>query len=181
MRADARRNRGALMEAARKVFESGEELRFDDFATLAGVGTGTLYRHFPTRDALVAAVYQEEVARLCERARALREVLPAADALRSFLREMLDYLEPRKGLARTLASLMAPRSEEFAEGGRALERAIVELVTEGAAEGDIREDVNAGAVMIALHGIGGARERPDWRAEAEGLIVLIFDGLRPPL
>lgn len=178
MRADALRNREALIQAARTVFEGGDELRFDDFAKLAGVGTGTLYRHFPTREALVAAVYQHEVASLCDRARQLHATLPAAQALAIFLREFVDYLEPRERLARTLAALMATHSDEFSEGSRALEDAVTELVASGVAEGSIRRDANAGSVMMALHGVSGARDRPNWRAEADGLIALLVEGLR---
>jgi AcrR family transcriptional regulator len=181
LRVDAQRNREAILAAARKVFEAGDyDLRFDDFAKLAGVGTGTLYRHFPSREVLVAEVYQEEVANLCERARELQATLPAADALALFLREMVDYMEPRQGLARTLAALMAPRSDEFSEGSRALEQAVTELVAAGIAEGAIRDDVDAGAVMMALHGIGAAHDRPNWRPEADGVATLLIDGLRRP-
>src|SRR6187551_402254 len=93
LRADARRNRDALLATAREVFDSGDffDLRFDDFARLAGVGTGTLYRHFPTREALAEAVYHEEVATLCDRLRQLRAALPAAEALAAFLRGMVDH------------------------------------------------------------------------------------------
>jgi AcrR family transcriptional regulator len=180
MRADAKRNRDALIAAARKVFESGDEPRFDDFAKLAGVGTGTLYRHFPTRDALVVAVYQEEVANLCERAYELQATVSAVDALATFLHEFVDYMEPRHGLARTLAALMAPRSKEFSAGSLALEQAVTELVAEGVARGTIREDVTAGAVMMALHGIGAAHDRANWRTEADDLVSLLVDGLRSP-
>ena len=69
LRADARRNRQAILDAAKAVFERDEQVRFDDFAAHAGVGVGTLYRHFPTREALAAAVYEGEVAALCARAR----------------------------------------------------------------------------------------------------------------
>jgi len=178
LRADAKRNREALIAAARQVFETGDEIRFDDFARRAGVGTGTLYRHFPTQDALVAAVYQEEVATLCQRAQELQATLPAMVALTRFLTEFVDYVGPRHRLARTLAALMARRADEFTEGSRALERAITELVAAGVAQGGIRSDVSAGSVMVALHGIGGAHDRPDWHTEAEGLITVLIDGLR---
>src|ERR1041384_469460 len=125
LRADARRKREALLVKAREVFDAGGffDLRFDDFARLAGVGTGTLYRHFPTREALAEAVYRGEVAALCDRARRLQATLPAAEALATFLRGMVDHIAAHKGLARTLATLMAGRSGVLAEGSRALEQA----------------------------------------------------------
>jgi len=182
LRADARRKREALLATAREVAAAGDffDLRFDDFARLAGVGTGTLYRHFPTREALAEAVYHEEVATLCDRARRLEATLPAAEALAIFLRDMVDHMDAHQGLARTLATLMADRSEVLTEGSRALEQAVADLVAAAVQAGDVRDDVNAGAVMMALHGIGAAHDRPDWRAEADDVITLVLDGLRRP-
>ncbi|MCR3752565.1 TetR/AcrR family transcriptional regulator [Lentzea californiensis] len=179
LRADAQRNRQALLVKARELFESGEffDLRFDDFARLAGVGTGTLYRHFPTREALAEAVYHEEVVALCDRARRLRATLPALEALATFLRDFVDYMHEHHGLARTVATLMTTGSETLAEGSRALEEAVTGLVAAAAEEGTVRGDVGAGAVMMALHGIGAAHDRPGWRAEADGVITLVLDGL----
>ncbi|MEV5413114.1 TetR/AcrR family transcriptional regulator [Thermopolyspora sp. NPDC052614] len=180
LRADAKRNREALLAKAREALDAGEffDLRFDDFARLAGVGTGTLYRHFPTREALAEAIYREEVATLCDRVRHLRATLPAADALATFLRDMVDHLDARRGLARTLATLMSTRSDTLAEGSRALEQAVTDLVAAAVRDGAIRDDVDAGAIMMALHGIGAAHDRPAWRAEADGVITLVLDGLR---
>jgi AcrR family transcriptional regulator len=180
LRADAQRNREALLAKARELFATGDffDLRFDDFARLAGVGTGTLYRHFPTREAMAEAVYHEEVAALCDRARELRETLPAEDALATFLRGMVDYLDVHQGLARTLATLMATGSGALTEGSRALEQAVTDLVAAAVASGAVRDDVGVGTVMMALHGIGSAHDRPDWRAEADGVITLVLDGLR---
>ncbi|MFI6348298.1 TetR/AcrR family transcriptional regulator [Streptomyces sp. NPDC050560] len=181
LRADARRNRDALIATAREVFETGDyDLRFDDFARLAGVGTGTLYRHFPTREALAAAVYDEEIATLRDRAGRLRDTLPPDEALAAFLRGMVDHMHAHQGLARTLAALMAAGSDALAEGSRALERTVGDLVAAAVADGTVRDDVGAGAVMMALHGIGAARDRPDWRAEAEDVVTLLVAGLRRP-
>ncbi|WFE26642.1 TetR/AcrR family transcriptional regulator [Solwaraspora sp. WMMD791] len=180
LRADAQRNRAALLATARELFTTGAffDLRFDDFARLAGVGTGTLYRHFPTREALAEAVYREEVATLCGRARDLQATLPAAEALATFLRDMVDYLHAHAGLARTLVTLMTTGSGTLAEGSRALEQAVTDLVAAAARSGAVRDDVGAGAVMMALHGIGAAHDRDDWRAEANGVVTLVLDGLR---
>lgn len=179
LRADARRNREALLATAREVFDAGGfDLRFDDFARLAGVGTGTLYRHFPTREALAAAVYHEEIATLCDRARQLLATLPAEEALAAFLRGMVSHQHAHQGLARTLTTLMATDSGALAEGSRALEQAVTDLVAAAVREGAVRDDVGAGAVMMALHGIGAARDRLGWRAEADDVITLVLDGLR---
>ncbi|MFI0422124.1 TetR/AcrR family transcriptional regulator [Spongiactinospora sp. 9N601] len=180
LRADAQRNRDVLIAKAREVFDAGDffDLRFDDFARLAGVGTGTLYRHFPTREALAEAVYHGEVAALCDRARRLQGALPAAEALATFLRGMVDHIAAHAGLARTLATLMADRSGARAEGGRALEQAVTDLLAAAVRDGTVRDDVDTGAVMMALHGISAAHDRPDWRAEADDVITLVLDGLR---
>lgn len=181
-RADARRNREAIVAKARQVFDAGDffDLRYDDFASLAGVGTGTLYRHFPTRETLAEAVYHDEVTALCGRARELLTTLPAEEALATFLRDMVDHMDAHRGLARTLATLMATRTGALAEGGQAVEQAVTELMNAAAQHGAIRDDVDVGAVMMALHGIGAAHDRPHWRTEADGVIALLLDGLRRP-
>jgi len=178
LRADARRNRDVLVSKGREIFASGDEnVRFDDFAAMAGVGTGTLYRHFPTRESLAAAVYEQEVATLCELARELRETLPAGEALTAMLRGMVDHIDAEHTLARRLAALLAAAPDQTARGGRDLELAVAELVADGVSAGVVRDDVPSGAVMMALHGIGVADDRPEWRAEADGIIALVIDGL----
>jgi AcrR family transcriptional regulator len=178
LRADARRNRDALISTGRTIFAAGDEsMRFDDFAGLAGVGIGTLYRHFPTRESLAAAVYQQEVSTLCELARELRETLPAGEALTAMLRRMVDHIDADQTLARRLATLMMAAPDQMERGGRELESAIAQLVADGVKAGVIRDDVAAGAIMMALHGIGAAQDRPGWRAEADGVISLVIHGL----
>jgi AcrR family transcriptional regulator len=185
LRADAQRNRAALVAKAREVFDSGAffDLRYDDFAALAGVGTGTLYRHFPTRQALAEAVYREEIAALGARARELQAALPADEALSVFLRGMVAHMQAHQGLARTLATLLtasSANSASLAEGGHMLEQAVSDLVAAAVQDGTVRDDVSAASVMMALHGIGAAHDRYGWQAEAEGLITLVLDGLRRP-
>ncbi|HEY4225583.1 MAG TPA: TetR/AcrR family transcriptional regulator [Pseudolysinimonas sp.] len=180
-RADAVRNRAAIVDAARAVFDAGEffDLRFDDFAGRAGVGTGTLYRHFPTREALAAAVYENEIATLAARAGELRDTLPAGEALDIFVRDMVDHMRSHEGLARTLAAMMTAGSSDVrAASSEPLERAVAELVTAAAREGSIRSDVRPGAVMMALHSLGAAYDRPDWRAETDEFITVMLNGLR---
>src|SRR3954469_12212775 len=142
LRADARRKREALLATAREVFDAGGrfDLRFDDFAKLAGVGTGTLYRHFPTREALAEAVYREELTAMCDRARELGAGLPADEALESFLRGFVSHLHSHEGLARTLATLMATRSGALAEGAQALGQVIADLLDAAARSGTMRGD-----------------------------------------
>lgn len=173
MRADARRNREAIVLAARAVFDRGEDLRFDDFAARAGVGVGTLYRHFPTREALAAAVYQGEVAALCERAR--ESPLPPGKNLADFLRRFAAYVVAHAALARTLSALV--NADTQADGGDDLERFIAELMARAADEGTIRRDVPPGSVMVILHGIGSAVDRPEWESESRDAVELLIHGL----
>ena len=174
VRADARRNRDAIVAAAREVFDHDEQVRFDDFAARAGVGVGTLYRHFPTREALAAAVYQGEVAALCDEAR--DPTRSAGENLDAFLRGFVEYLVAHAGLARTLAAVVDPTVQ--ADGGIELESTVADLLTRAAAEGAVRDDVVVGAVMIVLHGIGSATDRPHWAAESRAAVELLLAGLR---
>jgi len=173
LRADARRNRDAIVAAAREVFDRGEQLRFDDFAARAGVGVGTLYRHFPTREALAAAVYQGEVAALCDHAR--DPARTAAENLDALLRGFVEYVVAHAGLARTLAAVVAP--DVTADGAAELEGTVADLLTRAAADGDVGGDVPVGAVMVVLHGVGSATDRPHWAAESRAAVELLLAGL----
>ncbi|WEK61011.1 MAG: TetR/AcrR family transcriptional regulator [Candidatus Microbacterium colombiense] len=175
MRADARRNRDAIVAAARTAFDRDEQLRFDDFAHRAGVGVGTLYRHFPTREALAVAVYQDEVTALCARARA--STRPPGEALAAFLRGFADYVIAHAALARTLAALVGPDVQ--ADGGTELERTVGELMARASAAGAIRADIPSGAVLVILHGIGSTADRPLWEAESRAAMELLIEGLSP--
>jgi AcrR family transcriptional regulator len=174
LRADARRNREAIVAAARDVFDRDEKLRFDDFAARAGVGVGTLYRHFPTREALAAAVYEGEVAALVDGSRDPER--SAIENLDAFLRGFVEYMVGHAGLARTLAIGVDPKV--LTEGGIELERTVSDLLGRGAIDGDIRSEVPVGAVMIVLHGIGSATDRPDWATESRAAVDLLLAGLR---
>jgi AcrR family transcriptional regulator len=173
VRADARRNREAILVAARAVFDRDEDVRFDDFAARAGVGVGTLYRHFPTRESLAAAVYQGEVAALCEQAR--DSPRPPGETLADFLRGIADYIVAHAALARTLSAHVDAGTQ--ADGGNDLERSIAELMARAADDGAIRGDVAPGAVMVVLHGIGSASDRPDWASESREAAELLIRGL----
>lgn len=179
LRADARRNRDALLTKARELFADGRfDLPFDEFARLAGLGTGTLYRHFPTRAALAEAVYREELAALCGRGRTLLATRPPAEALATFLRGFVAHLYGHEGLARTLASLLTAHPDTLEDGGRELGQVITDLLGAGVEEGTIRGDAGAGAVLMVLQGICTACGHPGTRADADGAVTLVIDGLR---
>lgn len=174
LRADAQRNRDAIVAAARVVFDQGEQVRFDDFAARAGVGVGTLYRHFPTREALAAAVYEGEVAALCDQAR--DSTRSARENLEALLRGFVEYVVAHTGLAHALAAVVDPAVQ--ADGGMELERTVADLLARAAADGDGPDDVAVGAVMVVLHGIGSATDRPHWAAESRAAVELLIVGLR---
>jgi AcrR family transcriptional regulator len=142
------------------------------------VGTGTLYRHFPTREALAVAVYHEEVVAMCARARELQATLPPDEALAAFLRGFVSHLDAHRGLAQTLTTLLAGRSDAMTEGGQALGQAVADLLDAAVEAGTVRNDVGVGAVMMAVQGICAAYDHPGCQTDADGVVTLVLDGLR---
>lgn len=179
LRADAQRNRDAIVRAAREIFsEEQNEVPFEDVARRAGVGAGTLYRHFPNRNALLAAVFEGEVAALRDRADQLMETLSPAEALGAFLREMVDHMYSQRGLARTLFAASETAGGALSGEGQVLDDVVTEMLSRGVLQGQLRDDVPAGAVMLALHGIAVAAVHSERRQEADGVVALMIDGLR---
>ena len=173
LRADARRNRDAIIAAARAAFDRDEHLRFDDFAALAGVGVGTLYRHFPTRESLAAAVYEGEMIALCAEARDTSR--SAGENLEAFLRGFVEYMIEHAALARSLVAAVAPSVRT--DIGNELERSVAEVMNQATVDGAIRP-TPPGAVLIVLHGIGSTTERPLWAEESRAAVELLIAGLR---
>lgn len=179
LRADAQRNRDALLEAAREIFVAeGTEVPFEDFARRAGVGTGTLYRHFPNREALATAVFEAEVTALRDRATELAATEPPDQALATFLGEMVDRMYAQRGFGGTFHALAERGSDVVADGGVAMEDAVAELLRRGAEAGVLRTDVSAATVLLAIHGVSSASVRSERREESDGVVRLIVDGLR---
>ncbi|MFB9660006.1 TetR/AcrR family transcriptional regulator [Glycomyces mayteni] len=179
IRADARRNRDALVRAAREIFaEAQADAPFEDVARRAGVGAGTLYRHFPNRNALIASVFEEEVVALRDRARHLLETRPPDEALAAFLREMVDHMYGHRGLARTFFAVSEAAGGDLSDKGRLMEGAVAAILDRGVEQGLLRGDIPVGTLMLALHGIGVASVHSDHRAEADGIVQLLIDGLR---
>lgn len=181
LRADAQRNRDALVRAAREIFaQEQSDVPFEDIARRAGVGAGTLYRHFPNRDALIAAVFEGEVAALRDRAHHLMETCPPDEALAAFLREMVDHMYGHRGLARTFFTASGAVGGDLSDEGQVLEEAITAILHRGVEQAVLRGDIPPGAMMLALHGIGFASVHSERRVEADGIVQLMIDGLRPP-
>ena len=178
-RADAQRNRDGLLEAAKAAFgEVGAEASLDEIARRAGVGIGTLYRHFPTREAVVEAVYRREVQQLADAAPRLIDSLPPVEALRAWMRVFIDYIATKKVIAPALKSLVGGGSALYVDSAARINEAIALLVERARASGDIRPDANSADLLRALVGFAYVNSAPDWEASARRLIDLLIDGLR---
>jgi AcrR family transcriptional regulator len=179
LRADARRNRDRLLASAVRAFsQDGPDVTLEAIAKEAGVGIGTLYRHFPTREALIEAAYRNELARLCDAAAQLRESLPADAALRDWMDRFLDYMRTKRGMADALRVVIASGADPFAQSRARMVAAVAELLDAGAAAGAIRDDVQPEDVMASLSGISLAAGAPEQQEQAERLLDLLMDGLR---
>ena len=179
LRADAQRNRDRLLAVAARAFpEDGPEVTLDSIAKDAGVGIGTLYRHFPTREALVEATYRNELARLCDAAGELLTMLPPDQATRQWMDGFIDYMTTKRGMAGALRAVVASGGDPFAQSLARLLGAITTLLGAGAAAGTIRSDVEPGDVLASLSGVSLAAGEPAQRDQARRMLDLLMDGLR---
>jgi AcrR family transcriptional regulator len=181
-RADAAANRERLLDAAASAFAAdGSAASLKDIATSAGVGIGTLYRHFPTRESLIEATHENELTQLCDSAGELVAALPAEAALRAWLSRWVDYLRAKDGLARALrasATEAAPTGGVAFPGARAAALAAVgRLLDAGAASGTVRSGLEPLDVLVAGNGIALAALDPE---QVERLLDLLLAALRPP-
>lgn len=175
LRADARRNRDRLLATAVAAFSRDPEVTLDAIAKDAGVGIGTLYRHFPTREALVEAAYRNELGRLVEASAELLATLPPDEAVRSWMGRFVDYLTTKQNMAGALRALIASGADPYAESLAQLLAAITPLLDAAGAAGTLRADVDPLDLLVALNGVTlatGSRE------QADRLLDLLFDGLR---
>jgi AcrR family transcriptional regulator len=180
-RADALRNRERILEEAKRAFtRAGGDISLEDVARQAGVGTGTLYRHFPTREALLQSVYRAEVTKLAQEERRLSDSLPALDALRSWMLLFIDYIAAKKIIAPALNSIVGGSTELFESSGAQIKDAIQSLVTRAVASGDIRADLDPLDLLRALVGVSNVASAPDWQQSAKRLVDILLLGSRPP-
>jgi AcrR family transcriptional regulator len=179
LRADAQRNREQLLAAAVAAFSAdGPEITLESIARSAGVGIGTLYRHFPSREALVDAAYRSELARLCDSARGLLESRPADQALRAWLELFGEYMTTKRGMADALRMVVASGGDPFTESRARLRAAFAAMLAAGAADGTLRADIDAADVLASASGIWLAAGETAQRAQAGRLVDLLMDGLR---
>lgn len=179
LRADARRNREALLSAARQAFLGGDtDAHVEDIARSAGVAVGTLYRHFETREALIEEVYRKEVDDLCAAPGVLLNQHTPEEALRRFLLLLVDHAAVGKGMSSVLESIMATDSPVFDDARTRMAGALSLLLEAGSAAGTVRDDVTGSTLLRALGGICGMRATEGWLVEARQITALLFDGLR---
>jgi AcrR family transcriptional regulator len=180
LRADAKRNRKLLLDTARTLLSEGQlELRMEEVARRAGVGIGTLYRHFETRNALLEAVYQQEIEMLCASATDLLTAMPADEALAAFLNQLVEYAVDNRGLATTLSAGLGPvPSAESLAGPRRLTEAITLLLNAAVTEGRVRADIEPTTVLIVVGSLCTALEHPGWQQQVRAVVGLLLDGLR---
>lgn len=179
LRADAARNRERVLEAAKAVFsQGGPEASLEAVARHAGVGIGTLYRHFPTREALYEAVYRREVDQLVAMAEALRAEAAPLDALRRWMRAGVAFIATKKGMAAALAVTAHGSSDLAAYSLERLTRAMGGLLQRAVAAGEVRADTDPEDLLRALVGMCYAQERPGWQDRVLRLVDVFVDGLR---
>lgn len=177
-RADAVRNRDLLLTAAAAAFAArGADVPLEDIARSAGVGIGTLYRHFPTRDALVEAVYRHEVEVLCDRADELLESLPPDQALAEWMQLFVRHVATKKGMLSVLRPMMDTNASFAMQTRGRASGAATKLLEAGRAAGTVRGDVNGEDLVRAVSGICMSTDQE--RSEASvRLVGLLVDGLR---
>jgi len=180
-RADAVRNRERVLEAAKAVFSTGgAEASLEAVARTAGVGIGTLYRHFPTREALFEAVYRREVQQLADLAEQLKQEAEPMDALRHWMRSNVRFVATKKGMLEALALVAYKNTELFSFSFDRLTQAVGGLLKRAIAAGEIRDDITPEDILRALVGMCYMNDQPGWQASVLRLVDVFIDGLRIP-
>src|SRR6202140_1507280 len=178
-RADAVRNRERVLEAAKAVFSAGgPDASLEAVSRRAGVGIGTLYRHFPTRETLFEAVYRREVEQLGELADALKGAAAPVEALRRWLRSNVEFVATKKGMVAALALAVHGSSELYAYTFDRLTKAVGALLDRAVAAGEIRSDISPEDLIRALVGMCYLHDQPGWQKSVVRLLDVFVDGLR---
>jgi AcrR family transcriptional regulator len=179
-RSDAQQNRDRILEVAKAAFtRSGADASLDEIANQADVGSGTLYRHFPTRDALIEAVYHTEVEKLAAAQRELSASLPPIEALRAWMVLFVDYIATKQIIASALNSVVGGPSRLYDSSRVQVTGAIEALVKSAIKSGDIRRDLEPFDLLRALIGVSNVATGPDWQESARRLVDILIKGSRP--
>jgi AcrR family transcriptional regulator len=179
-RSDAQKNRERILDVAKAAFtRSGANTSLDDIAKQAGVGPGTLYRHFPTRDELLEAVYRTEVEKLAAAERNFAETLPPIEALRAWMLLFVDLIATKRIIAPALNTPAGGSAKVFEASHGQMWDAIRALVKRAIKSGDLRKDLDAIDLLRALIGVANVATSPDWQQSARRLVDILISGSRP--
>jgi AcrR family transcriptional regulator len=179
-RADAQRNRQRILLVAKQAFaRSGAETSMDDVAKQAGVGAGTLYRHFPTRDALLEAVYRTEVEKLAAAEGKFAATMPAGEALRAWMLLFVDYIDAKKIIAPALNTMLGDHTQVVEASFGEIHGAIRALATRAVESGEMRGDLDPIDLLRAIVGVSTVGSGPDWQQSAKRLVDILIAGSRP--
>ena len=179
-RADAQRNRARILEAARKEFtRSGANASLEEIAKKARVGPGTLYRHFPTREDLLVAVYRSEMEKLAAAERTLADSKSPVEALRAWLLLFVDAVATKQIIAPVLNTLVGDPKKLFEASYARIHEALRTLVKRAIKDGDIRQDLDPIDLLRAIVGVANVATSPDWQESARRLVDILIVGARP--
>jgi AcrR family transcriptional regulator len=179
VRADARRNREKIVAVAEEAFaEHGAGASLDDIAKRAGVGPGTLYRHFPTREALQEAVYRGAIEELAARGAALAATLPPGPALEGWMTMVVEHMGARRDLATALTASLGKRSEVFVDSHRLMHSTGETLVEAAKGAGAVRADLDHRDLLWMAHGVAQATEGDGGAQRGERLLSVLLAGMR---
>jgi AcrR family transcriptional regulator len=178
-RADAQRNRARILEVARSAFtRAGAQASLDEIAKQAGVGPGTLYRHFATREALLAAVYRSEIEKLAAAPQRFAG-RPPIDALRAWLLLFVDAMAAKKILAPALNTVIGGHRTAIEASYASMHDAVRALAKRAVKSGDLRKDLDPVDLLRALVGVSNVAANPDWQQSARRLVDILIAGSRP--
>jgi AcrR family transcriptional regulator len=178
-RADAERNRNRLLDVARAAFASGQDpVTLDQIAKEAGVGIGTLYRHFPTREALVEALYRKELADLCASADDLLKTHAPEAALRAWMDRFAGYVAAKREMGDALRAVLAADTVTLSQARAELTRAVQTILDAGAATGELRDDVRPEDVVAMIVGMFAATSLAGGQEQLERMLDLLMDAIR---
>jgi AcrR family transcriptional regulator len=178
-RADSARNRQLLVDAAKAAFaEIGLNVSLEEIARRAGVGIGTLYRHFPSRESIMEAVYRHEVQQLVEAVPQLLEASPPGEALHQWMHLFVNFIATKRMIAPSLGAAIGRNSAPNASPAELITRAISILVKRAVSSGDVRKDIDPSDLLRALVGVSYGNPDAGWEASARRLIDILMDGLR---
>ena len=179
-RTDAQRNRERILEVAKEAFtRSGANASLDDIAKQASVGPGTLYRHFPTREELLKAVYRAELEKLAAAEQKFAQTMPPVAALRAWLLLFVDAIAAKQLIAPALNTLLGDPKKVFEASYAKMHQAIRALVKRAVENGEIRSDLDPADLLWALVGVANVSSRPNWQQSARRLVDILITGSRP--